>query len=55
LQEWLQIQSNPTQATRDLSSSNMGRLLNQVYSSFEESKSLEFDGRLEVFVVAEVF
>jgi len=31
-----------------------GRLLNQVCSSFEESKSFEFDGRLDVLVVAEV-
>jgi len=30
-------------------------LLNQVCSSFEESKSFEFDGRLDVLVVAEVF
>ena len=37
--ELLQIQSSPTQATRDLSSSNRGRLLNQVCSNFEESKS----------------
>jgi len=29
-------------------------LLNQVCSSFEESKSFEFDGRLDVLVVAEV-
>jgi len=55
LQELLQIQSDPTQAIRDLSSSNRGRLLNQVCSSFEESKSFEFDGRLVVLVVAEVF
>jgi len=55
LQELLQIQSIPTQATTNLSSSNRGRLLNQVYSSFEESKSFEFDGRLDVLVVAEVF
>jgi len=55
LQELLQIQSNPSQATKDLSSSNRGRLLNQVCSSFEESKSFEFDGRLDVLVVAEVF
>ena len=55
LQELLQIQSNPTQATRDLSSSNRERLLNQVCSSFEESKSFEFDGRLDVLVVVEVF
>jgi len=33
--------SDPTQATRDLSSSNRGRLLNQVCSSFEESKLFE--------------
>jgi len=52
LQELLQIQSNPTQATMDLSSSNRGRLLNQVCSSFEESKSFEVDGRLDVLVVA---
>jgi len=31
------------------------KLLNQVCSSFEESKSFEFDGRLVVLVVAEVF
>jgi len=30
-------------------------LLNQVCSSFEESKSFKFDGRLDVLVVAEVF
>jgi len=54
LQELLHIQSNPTQATRDLSSSNRGRLLNQVCSSFEESKSFVFDERLEVLVVAGV-
>jgi len=30
-------------------------LLNQVCSSFEESKSFEFDGRLDVLAVAEVF
>ena len=54
LQELLQIQSSPTQATRDLSSSNRGRLLNQVCSSFEESKSFVFDGRLDALVVAEV-
>jgi len=30
-------------------------LLNQVNSSFEESKSFEFDGRLDVFAVVEVF
>ena len=29
-------------------------VLNQVCSSFEESKSFEFDGRLDVLVVAEV-
>ena len=29
-------------------------LLNQLYSSFEESKSFVFDGRLDVLVVAEV-
>jgi len=29
-------------------------VLNQVYSSFEESKSFEFDGRLNVLVVVEV-
>ena len=29
-------------------------LLNQVCSSFEESKSFEFDGRLDVLVVLEV-
>jgi len=29
-------------------------LLNQVCSSFEESKSFMFDGRLDVLVVAEV-
>jgi len=52
LQELLQIQSNPTQATKDLSSLNRGRLLNQVCSSFEESKSFEFDGRLDVLIVA---
>jgi len=51
LQELLQIQSNPTQATRDLSSSNKERLLNQVCSSFEESKPLKVDGRLDVLVV----
>ena len=55
LQELFQIQSNLTQATRDLSSSNRGRLLNQVCSTFEQSKSFEFDGRLDVLVVAEVF
>jgi len=55
LQELLQIQSNPTQATRDFSSSNRGILLNQVCSSFEESKNFEFDRRLDVLVVAEVF
>jgi len=54
LQELLQIQSSPTQATRDLSSSNRGILLNQVCSSFEQSKSFEFDERLDVFVVVEV-
>jgi len=54
LQELLQIQSSPTQATRDLSSSNRGRLLNQMCSSFEESKSYVFDGKLEVLVVAVV-
>jgi len=54
MQVLLQIQTSPTQATKDLSSSNRGRLLNQVYSSFEESKSFEFDGRLNVLVVAEV-
>jgi len=26
-----------------------------VYSSFEESKSFEFDGRLDVLVVVEVY
>jgi len=30
-------------------------MLNQVCSSFEESKPLKFDGRLDVLVVAEVF
>jgi len=30
-------------------------LLNQVCSSFEESKSFEFDRRLDVLVVVEVF
>ena len=55
LHELLQIQSNPTQATRDLSLSNRGGLLNQACSSFEESKSFEFDGRLDVLVVAGVF
>jgi len=55
LQELLQIQPNPTQATKDLSSSNRRRLLNQVCLSFEESKSFEFDGRLDVLVVAEEF
>jgi len=55
LQELLHIQSNPTQATKDFSSSNRGRLLNQVCSSFEESKSFEFNGRLDVLVVAELF
>jgi len=54
LQELLQIQTSPTQATRDLSSSNMGRLLNQVCSSFEESKSFVFDERLDVLAVVEV-
>ena len=54
LQELLQIQLNPTQATKDLSSSNRGRLLNQVCSSFEESKPLKFDGRLDVLAVAEL-
>jgi len=29
-------------------------MLNQVCSSFEESKSFVFDGRLDVIVVAEV-
>jgi len=29
-------------------------LLNQVCSSFEESKSFEFDGRLDVLAIAEV-
>ena len=29
-------------------------MLNQVCSSFEESKSFVFDGKLEVLVVAEV-
>ena len=29
-------------------------VLNQVCSSFEESKSFEFDGRLDVLVVVEV-
>jgi len=29
-------------------------VLNQVCSSFEEFKSFEFDGRLDVLVVAEV-
>ena len=33
----------------------LASLLNQVCSSFEESKSFEFDGRLDVLVVAEVF
>jgi len=55
LQELLQIQSNPTQTTRDLSSSNRGRLLNQVCSSFEKSKPFVFDGRLKVLVVADVY
>ena len=55
LQELLQIQSIPTQAIRDLSSSNRGRLLNQVCSSFEESNPLKFDGRLKVLAVAEVY
>jgi len=32
----------------------MYTLLNQVCSSFEESKSFVFDGRLDVLVVAEV-
>jgi len=32
----------------------MWDVLNQVCSSFEKSKSFEFDGRLDVFVVAEV-
>jgi len=32
---------NPTQAFKDLSASNRGRLLNQVCSSFEESKPFE--------------
>jgi len=32
---------NPTQAIMDFSSSNKGRLLNQVCSSFEESKPFE--------------
>jgi len=54
LQELLQIQSNPTQATRDLSSSNKGRLLNQVCSSFENSNPLKVDGRLDVLAVAEL-
>ena len=54
LQELLQIQSSPTQAIRDLSSSKRGRLSNQVCLSFEESKSFEFDGRLDVLDVAEV-
>ena len=30
-------------------------MLNQVCSSFEESKSFEFDGRLDVLAVVEVF
>ena len=55
LQELLQIQSNPTQATKNLSSSNRGRWLNQVCSSFEESKPFEFDGRLDVLAIAEVY
>ena len=55
LQELFQIQSNPTLETKDLSSSNRGRLLNQVCLSFEESKSFEFDGRLDVLAFAEVF
>ena len=54
LQELLHIQSSPTQPTRDLSSSNMGRLLNKVCSSFEESKSFVFNRRLDELVVAEV-
>jgi len=29
-------------------------ILNQMCSSFEESKSFEFDGRLDVLAVAEV-
>jgi len=32
----------------------MKLVLNQVCSSFKESKSFEFDGRLDVLVVAEV-
>jgi len=54
LEELLQIQSCPTQATRNLFSSNRGRLLNQVCSSFEESKSFVFDGRLEELAIAGV-
>jgi len=54
LQELLPIQTSPTQATRDLSSSNRGRLLKQVCSSFGESKSFVFDGRMDVLVVVEV-
>jgi len=34
--------------------SNRGRLLNQECSSFEESKSFVFDGRLKVLDVVEV-
>ena len=54
LQELLQIQSNPTQATKDLSSSNKGRLLNQVCSSFEDPNPLEVDERLDMLAVAEL-
>ena len=54
LQELLQIQTSPTQATRDLSSSNRGRLLNQVCSNFERIQILALDGKLELFDVADV-
>jgi len=54
LQVLLQIQSDPTQATRDLSSSNRGRILNQVCSSFENPNPLKVDERLDVLVVAEL-
>jgi len=33
----------------------LNNLLNQVCSSFEESKSFEFDGRMDILVVAELF
>jgi len=39
---------------RDLSSSNRGRLLNQVCSSFEDPNPLKDDERLVVLTVAEL-